>query len=62
VLQVARRGEVPGLFDPSIEFKVPRELLERVFQENYGLKLNDLFDNYDVCAWHLPLGVPDTHR
>jgi hypothetical protein len=49
VLQVARRGEIPGLFEHSIEFKVPREFVERVFQENYGLKLDDLFANYDVA-------------
>ena len=37
------------MFEHSVEFKVPRELLERVFQENYGLKLNDLFENYEVA-------------
>ncbi|MBV8770781.1 MAG: zinc dependent phospholipase C family protein [Deltaproteobacteria bacterium] len=49
VLQVARRGEIPGLFEHSVDFKVPHEFLERLFEENYGLKLNDLFDNYDVA-------------
>jgi hypothetical protein len=49
VLQVARRGEVPDRFEHSIEFKVPREFLERVFKENYGLELNDLFKNYEVA-------------
>ena len=49
VLQVAHRHEVSKLFEHSIEFKVPREFLERVFEENYGLKLEDLFVNYDVA-------------
>jgi hypothetical protein len=50
VLQVAHRHEVPQLFEHSIEFKVPREFLERMFQETYGLKLDDLFVNYDVAV------------
>jgi hypothetical protein len=49
VLQIAHQHEVPNLFEHSIEFKVPREFLERVFQETYGLKLDDLFVNYDVA-------------
>src|SRR5204862_7683036 len=49
VLQVARRGEIPDRFDHSIQFKVPRKFLERVFRENYGLDLDDLFKNYDVA-------------
>lgn len=49
VLQAAHQREVPNLFEDSIEFKVPREFLERVFQETYGLKLDDLFVNYDVA-------------
>jgi zinc dependent phospholipase C len=50
VLQVAHRHEVPHLFEHSIEFKVPREFLERVFRETYGLKLDDLFESYDVAV------------
>jgi hypothetical protein len=50
VLQVAHRHEVPKLFEHSIEFKVPREFLEREFQETYGFKLDDLFVNYDVAV------------
>lgn len=50
ILQIAHRHEVPMLFDHSVEFKVPRDLLERVFQETYGLKLDDLFENYDIAV------------
>jgi Zinc dependent phospholipase C len=50
VLQVAHRHEVPKLFEHSIEFKVPRDFLEREFQETYGFKLDDLFVNYDVAV------------
>jgi hypothetical protein len=49
VLQVAHRREIPNLFEHSLDFKVPRKFLERVFEETYGLKLNDLFVNYDVA-------------
>jgi hypothetical protein len=49
VLQAAHRGEVPDLFEHSVEFQVPKEFLERVFRETYGLELNDLFQNYDVA-------------
>jgi hypothetical protein len=49
ILQVAHRGEVPELFEHSIEFKVPKEFLARVFRENYGLELDDLFENFDVA-------------
>jgi hypothetical protein len=50
ILQVAHRHEVPKLFEHSVEFKVPRDFLERVFQETYGFKLDDLFENYDVAV------------
>ena len=49
MLQVAHQHELPNLFEHSVEFKVPREFLERVFQETYGLKLDDLFVDYDVA-------------
>jgi len=49
ILQAAHRQEVSNLFEHSIEFKVPKEFLERVFQETYGLQLDDLFVNYDVA-------------
>jgi zinc dependent phospholipase C len=49
VLQVAHRHEVPNLFEHSIEFKVPRQFLEREIQGAYGLKLDDLFTNYDIA-------------
>jgi hypothetical protein len=49
VLQVARRGEIPGLFQHSIDFKVPHQALARAFRETYGLDLDKLFVNYDVA-------------
>ena len=39
------------LFEHSIDFKVPRDALERAFAETYGLQLNDLFDNYDIAIY-----------
>jgi hypothetical protein len=49
VLQVAHRREIPNRFEHSVEFKVPRKLLERAFRETYGLELDDLFANFDVA-------------
>jgi hypothetical protein len=49
ILQVAHRHEVPDLFEHSIEFKVPKDFLNRVFKETYGLELSDLFTNFDVA-------------
>ena len=49
VLQVAHRGEVPELYEHSVEFQVPKEFLDRVFKETYGLGLTDLFENFDAA-------------
>lgn len=49
ILQVAHRHEIPDLFEHSLEFKVPKPFLNRVFQETYGLELSDLFDNFDIA-------------
>ena len=49
ILQIAHRHEIPDLFEHSIEFKVPKDFLNRVFKETYGLELSDLFTNFDVA-------------
>src|SRR5262249_53651775 len=49
VLQVARRAEIPGLFEHAMGFQVPRPLLERAFRKVYGLDLDDLFTSYEVA-------------
>ncbi|HUE39155.1 MAG TPA: zinc dependent phospholipase C family protein [Candidatus Binatia bacterium] len=49
VFQVARRGEIPDLFEHAMGFQVPRPLLEHSFQAVYGLELGDLFTSYDVA-------------
>lgn len=64
VLQIAHRGEVPDLFEHSIEFNVPRDFVDRVFRETYGLGLDDLFENYDVAIityrWGFRLLIDET--
>jgi len=50
VFQVARRGEIPGLFEHAMDFQVPRALLERAFVKVYGLDLDDLFTSYEVAV------------
>jgi hypothetical protein len=49
VFQVARRGEIPGLFEHAMDFQVPRPLLERAFAKTYGLELDDLFTSYEFA-------------
>jgi len=49
ILQVARRAEIPGLFEHAMDFQVPRPLLERAFRKVYGLELDDLFTSYEVA-------------
>jgi hypothetical protein len=49
ILQVARRAEIPGLFEHAMDFQVPRPLLERAFRKVYGLELEDLFTSYEVA-------------
>ena len=49
VLEISRQHGTPNLFEDSIAFKVPKGFLQRVFLETYGLKLDDLFVNYDVA-------------
>jgi len=49
VFQVARRGEIPDLFQHAMGFQVPRPLLENAFREIYGIELDDLFTSYDVA-------------
>ncbi len=49
VLQVAHRHQIPDMFEQSIDFKVPEQLLERVFRETYGLELKDVFKDYDIA-------------
>jgi hypothetical protein len=50
ILQVARRAEIPGLFEHAIDFQVPRPLLERAFRKVYGPELDELFTNYEVAV------------
>ncbi len=49
VLQVARRGEIPGLFEHAVGFAVEKPLLERAFRETYGLEIGDLFTSFDTA-------------
>jgi hypothetical protein len=49
VLQVAHRGEIPGLLEHSLDFKVPSDCLDRALRETYGLGLKDIFKDYSVA-------------
>jgi Zinc dependent phospholipase C len=49
VLQVARAQFKSDAYQALIGFEVARPLLERAFQETYGLKLKDLFGDVDLA-------------
>ena len=49
VLQVARGHYAPKAYHDFIGFDVSKDLLERAFQETYGLKLKDLFGTLDLA-------------
>ena len=49
VLQVARGHYPPKAYHDSIGFQVSKDLLERAFQQTYGLKLRDIFHRLDLA-------------
>jgi hypothetical protein len=49
VLQVARGQFKSDAYQDLIGFEVAKPLLERAFQETYGLKLKDLFGDVDIA-------------
>jgi hypothetical protein len=49
VLQVARGHYAPKAYRDFIGFAVSKELLDRAYQQTYGLKLKDLFGTLDLA-------------
>ena len=49
VLQVARGHYAPEEYHDFIGFSVSKDLLDRAFQETYGLKLKDIFGTLDLA-------------
>jgi hypothetical protein len=49
VLQVARGHYAPKAYHDFIGFAVSKELLDRAYQQTYGLKLKDLFGTLDLA-------------
>lgn len=47
VLQVARGHYAPKAYHDFIGFEVSKELLDRAFQETYGIQMKDVFHNED---------------
>jgi len=48
VLQIAKGRYASDAYHDFIGFEVSKPLLERVFQQTYGLELNDVFDALDL--------------
>jgi Zinc dependent phospholipase C len=57
VLQVARGRYAPDDYQDRIGFKVARPLLEKAFQETYGLKLDSVFTSLDLAIGTYRSGV-----
>ncbi len=49
VAQVAASGYVPSTYHDFIGFQVARDLLDRAFQETYGLSTRDIFRDEDLA-------------
>jgi hypothetical protein len=57
VLQVARGHYAPDDYRDRVGFSVADDLLRRAFQDTYGLKMDDLFFNYDLAVGTYRWGV-----
>jgi hypothetical protein len=57
VLQVARGNYAAGAYHDFIGFHVAKDLLDRAFEETYGLKLKDLFGSLDLALGTYRLSV-----
>ena len=57
VLQVARGHYAPDDYRDHIGFEVAQSLLEKAFEETYGLKLDAIFTSYDLAIGSYRYGV-----
>jgi hypothetical protein len=57
VLQVARGRYAPDDYRDHIGFEVARPLLEKAFEQTYGLKLDAIFTDYDLAIGTYRSGV-----
>jgi Zinc dependent phospholipase C len=66
VLQVARGHYAPKAYHDFIGFAVSKELLDRAYQQTYGLKLKDLFGTLDLALgtyrFSVSTMIPDMTR
>jgi hypothetical protein len=66
VLQVARGHYAPKAYHDFIGFSVSKDLLDRAYQETYGLKLKDLFGTLDLALgtyrFSVSTMIPDMTR
>jgi len=60
VLQVAQGHYAPDSYHGFIGFQVARPLLERAFQDTYGMKLGDVFANVSLAIGSYRHGVSST--
>ncbi len=59
VLQVARSRYAPDDYQDRIGFQVAKSLLEKAFEETYGLKLDSIFTNLDLAIGTYRRGVSE---
>ncbi len=59
VVQITGAGYLPRTYHNFIGFKVPKGLLNRAFQDTYGLKLGGVFFSEDVSIWFYKLSASE---
>ncbi len=59
VVQITGAGYLPKTYHNFIGFKVPRPLLNRAFEQTYGLKLNKLFLSERLSLWLYKLSASE---
>lgn len=57
VLEVKRSGYEPERLHDAIGFEVSKPTLARAFEQTYGLRLEDLFDNVDLAIGTFRWGI-----
>jgi hypothetical protein len=66
VVHVAGNGYVPATYSDFIGFEVSKPLLERAFDDTYGLELKDVFSDLDlaISTYRFAVGrlIPDVTR
>jgi Zinc dependent phospholipase C len=59
VVQITGAGYLPKTYHNFIGFNVPRSLLNRAFEDTYGLKVNNLFWSEGLSIWFYKISASE---